>query len=797
VSADEASGADARHAHGVQIGAGNTQINYFLPAAVSAEWPILVGRPPLPADAFRVRPSLRSAIEDAARRGGCGAVAHVLVGDGGTGKTQLTAEIFARARSQGVDFALWVSAVSRAAVVVSYAKAYTATHPGSGGGDAERDADAFLTWLAGTNRTWIVVLDDVADPADLSRLWPVGREGRVVVTTRRRDASIVARGLVVDVGVFAPEESAAYLTAKLSAPHARHDVLDQVSDLAGDLGHLPLALAQAAGVIVDEGLTCGQYRLALADRTRTLKDLFPTDPCASGDEYDQTLASSWSLAAERADALPPAGLARRVLSLAAMLDANGIPEQIFSSSSVRAFIVGSLSASDLTAGPVVSAPEIRRALRNLHRLSLISHDPADPLRSVRMHALAQRSAIEALDPDARPDVVRVVADALVEIWPEVERDRTLADVLRSNSTALINRDTTALWGTTAHPLLFRVGRSLGEAGLVTDAVAYFDLFQGDCRRRLGTDHLATLISRRELSSWQGESGDAHGASRSLDRLVDDFRGRLGSHHPETLTTRMAQVVWQGEAGDFAGAAENGEHVVTDLTDVLGPDDLQTLDARALVAFWTGHAGDPGAALRITSELLPDYFRVLAPGHPRILSTRHNLAHRQGAAGNPAAAVTSTAELLIDDVRVLGPDHFDTLDTHRNLAYWQGQVGDLSGAATALEDVARDCLRVLGPEHPHTMHARNDLANCVGKLGNTTEAVAALRQVLADRTRILGPCHPHTLVTSHDLANWRGHLEGAATAVAALDELVTVHRRVLGPNHPYTLKCATSLAAWIS
>jgi hypothetical protein len=224
----------------------------------------------------------------------------------------------------------------------------------------------------------------------------------------------------------------------------------------------------------------------------------------------------------------------------------------------------------------------------------------------------------------------VVADALVEIWPDVERDGILADVLRSNSTALIDRDTTPLWSNTAHPLLFRVGRSLGEAGLVTDAVAYFDLLQGDCRRRLGTEHLATLISRRELGSWQGESGDAHGASNSLNRLVDDFRGTLGSHHPETLATRMAQVVWQGEAGDFAGAAENGEHLVTDLTDVLGPGDLHTLDARAMVAFWRGHAGDPAAALMATSELLQDYFRVLPSDHPRILRARDVIKPRLAA-----------------------------------------------------------------------------------------------------------------------------------------------------------------------
>jgi hypothetical protein len=43
----------------------------------------------------------------------------------------------------------------------------------------------------------------------------------VLVTTRRRDAAMTGHGrAVVDVGVFRPEESVAYLTDKLTAPRS-------------------------------------------------------------------------------------------------------------------------------------------------------------------------------------------------------------------------------------------------------------------------------------------------------------------------------------------------------------------------------------------------------------------------------------------------------------------------------------------------------------------------------------------------------------------------------------------------
>ncbi|MEV4137520.1 NB-ARC domain-containing protein [Dactylosporangium sp. NPDC049742] len=293
---------------GLQAGSHNTQINHYAAAPPPLAWPLLVGRAPLRADAFQPRGALVAVSSP------------VLVGDGGTGKTQLAAALFEQARADGTDLAVWVTASSRTATLTGYADAAGALRLATG--DVERAAAAFLTWLANTDKTWIVVLDDVADPADpadLRGLWPAGPTGRLVLTTRRRDAALRSRGTVIDVGVFTPAESAAYLTAKLD----RAD--PDAATLAADLGHLPLALAQAAALIVDDALTCAEYRALFADRTSRLADLFPN---ATGDDYDHELAATWSLAADRADALAPTGLARPMLLLAATLDPNGIPEAV-------------------------------------------------------------------------------------------------------------------------------------------------------------------------------------------------------------------------------------------------------------------------------------------------------------------------------------------------------------------------------------------------------------------------------------------------------------------------------------
>ncbi|MGH3281543.1 MAG: hypothetical protein ACRDNW_20730, partial [Trebonia sp.] len=136
---------------------------------------------------------------------------------------------------------------------------------------------------------WLVVLDDLADPADLTALWPPQcASGRTVVTTRRRDAALTGPGRRrVDVGVFTPAEAEAALHQVLAERGHPAQPPGQVEALAAELGFLPLALSQAAAYITDAGLDCAAYRTLLADRARSLAGLLPRP--AQGQEAGDTL----------------------------------------------------------------------------------------------------------------------------------------------------------------------------------------------------------------------------------------------------------------------------------------------------------------------------------------------------------------------------------------------------------------------------------------------------------------------------------------------------------------------------
>ncbi len=95
-----------------------------------------------------------------------------------SGKTQLAAA-FAESlwQSGGVELLLWIEATSRASVLSGYAAATAAVTGRNQASSGESVAAQFLSWLGETSRPWLVVFDDLADPANLDGLWPARPAG--------------------------------------------------------------------------------------------------------------------------------------------------------------------------------------------------------------------------------------------------------------------------------------------------------------------------------------------------------------------------------------------------------------------------------------------------------------------------------------------------------------------------------------------------------------------------------------------------------------------------------------------
>ncbi|WP_172386299.1 tetratricopeptide repeat protein [Streptomyces sp. MNP-20] len=780
------------------------------PPQEPAAWPHQVGVIPPAARSFQHRgESYR--LRATAEGGGTTVLSQLLTGMGGVGKTQLAAD-YARAAwsdtsaTGGLDVLVWIAASDRSSIVTGYAQAgieLCRADPN----DPEQAARSFLSWLtpkaAAQPCRWLIVLDDVTDPDDVKGLWPpTSPHGRALVTTRRRDAALATDGRhTVEVGLFTPDEALAYLSTSLTG----HD--EPAADLmalAEALGHLPLALSQAAAYIVDAGETVAGYRNRLADRTTTLAALAPD---VLPDDQALPLAAAWSLSIDRADTLRPVGLARPVLQLVSLLDGNGIPQDVLTSWPALIHLVVHRAGPEPArrrkwwpfkrqAPPsptTVDTGEVIGALRVLHRLSLVEHTPATPHQAVRVHQLVQRATRDTLTPHEHHQAGRVAADALLAAWPEVEHDTDLSQILRANTTALTACAEDALYQPDTHEVLYRMGQSLGGSGQVIAARDHFQRLAETTCHLFGADHPDTLSARSSLAGWWGEAGDVLGATVACADLVEHTVRVLGEDHPNTLAARNNLAHARGEAGDVLGAVDAFADLLEHTVRVLGEDHPDTLKVRCNLARYQGEAGDALGAADAFADLLERAARVLGEDHPDTLAARAGLARNRGEAGDAQGAVDAFADLVERTARVLGEDDPHTLRARNNLVYYRAQAGDASGAAEAFANLLEHTVRVLGPDHPDTLRVRGNLVGVRGAAGDAPGAAAAFADVLAERTRVLGDDHPDTLATRNNLAYHRVAAGDASGAADTFAELLTDQLRVLGEGHPHTLITRNNLA----
>lgn len=407
--------ANVSDARGIYIGDGGKQINYFygaLPSDVGLTSPRLVGMIPSLADCRQTRQAERE-IELASQAKGAAVSCMVLSGMGGVGKTQIAAAFAHRMRDRGdVALLIWASAVSRDSIINAYAEAARKALGIEGGNPAE-SAARLLAWLAEANSPrWLIVLDNLNDPADINGLWPpdIAMRGLTIVTTRRRDSALSGQGRkLFEVGVFTPAESASYLHNRFAG---QEQLSVEADHLAEDLGHLPLALAQSTAYMLDLALDCANYRVRLNSRRHRLADILP-DPASLPDEHTATVAVTWSISIERADRLRPVGLARPMLELIAgsydqdeyrYITNGNFWSPILTSSYARGYLSARL-------GKTIEQEEARDAFFCLRKFSLISIDPAGGYHYIWSHPVLRRVVRDSLSESEREEVQHTIREA--------------------------------------------------------------------------------------------------------------------------------------------------------------------------------------------------------------------------------------------------------------------------------------------------------------------------------------------------------------------------------------------------
>src|SRR5215470_8155637 len=530
-----------------------------------------------------------------------------LGGLGGTGKTQLALAVaHALWDRRALDLVVWLCPSTRDAVVTAYAQAMRDIGEAAHGEPAERAAARFLDWLARTRRPWLVILDDLADATVLEGLWPHGPQGRVVVTCRRPDTAVRAyRPRAVEVGPFSPREALGYLSAKL---HNDPDQWIGALDLAGDLGHLPIALAQAAALMADTGLDCRQYRARVADRMQRLAG-------GAAGAYPSIVASTWALATEFAEQIPPAGLARPALALIAVLDPNGIPGAVLTSQAACAYL------SRYRRGAPVDEMQARAVLYNLARAGLLGIDTTSAARTVRVHSVVQATVQQNLTAAESDEAARAAAEALFQAWPRTPVPASFEQALRDCTMRLQAAAGRVLWTPECHPVLLRAGRSLEAAGNNEAATGYWRSMLETSQAELGPNHTHTIMIRDRLGAAHEAAGRPNDAAEVYEESLNERQRILGAGHPDTVAARASLARAYRSAGRATEAVELAERVLAESEQGRGARHPDTLTAREELGEAYLGAGLGDRAIAAFQRTLAYRERVLGQSHPDTFAAR--------------------------------------------------------------------------------------------------------------------------------------------------------------------------------
>lgn len=673
------------------------------------------------------------------------AVRQVVHGMAGVGKSELVRQ-YAHAYRDEYPVACWITADSPQNLELGLSGLAAALHPPIGlVGDAAMAAGWALDWLQ-SHPGWLVVLDNVDDPADVRACVDRLSRGHLVITTRR---DVFWPGLnALSLPVL--DGPAALELLRSIAGESPGEVL---AEIAAELGHLPLALEQAAAYMNQERRGPARYLRELrADPARA----HARSP--QGGDAERIIARLWN---HHVTAL---GEHEHLLRVLACLAPDDVPRSLF----------GDAWDDGLAA---------------LASYSMITRSGCDETETISMHRLFQSVIRHGLDhDDPRQERARATAlSVLMGAFPgdpatDVSSWAAWRDLL-PHIDALASR--------------CREGDEHTDLSLLLSRAGVFLMAQGRHERAHDLAVRALAIAERGHGPYHPTIatylGNLAGALSNL--------GRPGEALPlEERALAIAEAAHRPDHPEIANQLGNLAQILHDLG---RSAEAVPLARRALAITQASYAADhPRVALRLSNlgvtlqalgraaEAVPLFRQALAvsesafgPGHPETATPLGNLAAALHVAGRPGEALPLEQRALAITEAAYGPDHPHVAARLGNLALGFSNLGR-SAEALPLEERALAIVEAaLGPGHPEMALRLGNLAATLHNLGRPGEALPLFERASAIVETALGPDHPATATWLNNRAHSLLALGRPHEAIPLAERAIGVTEKAFGPGHP--------------
>ncbi|KAL2886099.1 putative acyl transferase acyl hydrolase lysophospholipase [Ceratocystis lukuohia] len=630
---------------------------------------------------------------------------------------------------------------------------------------------------------WLLVLDN-ADNIEVFNtklengirfFLPHSDDGRILFTTRsRRVAQLVIKdnSNVMTVQEMPSEDLTIILECGErdlnNGSQQRDEVL--IKEVLEELGHLPLAVAQAADYMLTNGVSISEYLDLLRTTEKDKIELLGQE--LSDEAHYETsqgaVATTWLITFRQIQkASKPA---TTLLAFIANIDSKAIPKSIFPQFETKQQMTQAI-------GLLMSYGLLRKHqtpdLFDMH--SLVHFTTQLWFRSLET-ANEQRQAILDHVTSLFPD----------EQWKVGHTTRRYLP----HALHLLHAEKAKPIG--PYGLAFKVGKYLLRGWSTTEAIKMFEFIVG----RLRDDSPLLLDSRHELTRAYIRSHRFDEAISIQQRLVD-LRSKPGSIDDPLLLDYQYQLA---RTCCQAGQVERGisilEQVVATRERILSIEDPSLLLSQRQLAqeyCMNGRSEDEILLLERAVEMRK---RELPAGHHSLLSCQSDLSQAYYRYGRIDKRISTLEDIVAAKAKTLFADNYSLVSSQDELISEYLENGQTSKRVSMLQNVVEMRGKVLSANSPLFLKARDDLACAYLDNEEPTKAIKIFEQVVCMKEKNLPPNDPSLLRSRMQLAKSYHASRELNTAIERLRGVVERQKESLSEDDRDRVEAERLLEQWI-
>jgi tetratricopeptide (TPR) repeat protein/cellulose biosynthesis protein BcsQ len=692
-------------------------------------------------------------------------------GLGGIGKTQTIIEYAYRYQSE-YKAVLWATADSRNSLISDYVKiAGLLKLPEMEAREQTWAVAAVKRWLE-SNDGWLLIFDNADDPQLVKEFLPNSFQGHILLTSglSHFDWRYSTKALVLDA--LSPDDALAFMLKRTERESASPEERDAAVQLAGELGHLPLAMEEACAYVASTKALFQDYLSSY--RTRGLELLEKASP--TGSQYPHSIATTWTLIFDQVEKISTASA--DLLRASAFLNPERIPMELVRVGAAELGPAVSKALTHVDIDPLV----LDELVEPLIHHSLIRRDPES--QTYDIHRLVQavlRDRMEISEQKLWAErtikaVDRVFPEDEFVNWPQCER------LIQHAQACYVLIERFQLEFEEAAHLLNRAGHYLRLRARYADAEPLLFQSLAMSEKLFGSMHPKVAEGQHNLGSLYYDQGKYSDAEPYFARALSVREQTLGPDHPDVATSLNDLAIVLHDQGRFPEAEPLYRRALAIREKAPQPDLPGLATSLNSLAMLYEDQGNYAEAAPLMVRSLDIRRKAFGAGHPDVAISLNNLGMLAYYQGKYADAEPLLERALAIREKFFGTDHPDVATSLNNLALLYETEGDHQKAEPLYLRSLKIRERALGQDHPDVAMSLNNIAMLKSDMGNYQEAEQLLRRSLLIKERRLGADHPDTAMSLNNLA-WVCHAQHKyAEAEQLYKHALQIREKTLGPDH---------------